>query len=105
MDYFSAMATILLGLVMAIHRVFYIRPYSILSLASFTLAFAFFTAHVSYLSFFKFDYGYNMIAGVTIGVLQNFIWLGWSAANLVKRKYAWKIGVVVLLIFACIFCN
>lgn len=41
-----------------------------------------------------------MIAGVTVGVMQNFLWLGWCVANLNSRPYAYKIGMVVVLMFA-----
>jgi post-GPI attachment to proteins factor 3 len=64
MDYFSAMAAILTGFLLAIHRVFHVQLYSTISRALMLLAIVFFIFHVSYLSFYKFDYGYNIIAGV-----------------------------------------
>ncbi|KAI8897187.1 Per1-like protein [Globomyces pollinis-pini] len=96
MDYFSAMLGLLVALCYCLHRVFRIQYNSTVSV---TLQFAFITFflfHISYLSFYRFDYGYNMIAGVTVGLSHNLIWVGWSITS--KRTYAWKMGVVSLLL-------
>lgn len=37
-----------------------------------------FLCHVSYLTFWKFDYGYNMAFNVSIGLTHNLLWLGWT---------------------------
>lgn len=37
-----------------------------------------YAAHISYLSFYRFDYGYNMAASVAAGILYTVIWLLWS---------------------------
>lgn len=97
MDYFSAMAVILGGLIVCLHRVMHLELFRIRSIMVFATSFIFYCCHVIYLSFGRFDYKYNMIAGITVGMLQNIIWLGWSAANLISRPYAWRIGAVVLL--------
>ena len=44
-----------------------------------------FCLHVGYLSFVRFDYGYNMLAGVSVGLLQNLIWVAFSI-----QKYFWE---------------
>ncbi|KAI8906444.1 Per1-like protein [Gorgonomyces haynaldii] len=99
LDYFSAMAVLLSGLLMALHRVFHIHMSSAVSFLLIFYAVLFYVIHCSYLSFYRFDYGYNMIAGVTVGVLQNLLWLGWSLSHW-KRSYAWQIGFVVLYMSA-----
>ena len=100
MDYFSAMAVILFGLIMVLHRIFYIRFLSVLSFLILLAGMIFYLFHISYLSFYRFDYGYNMIAGVTVGVSQNVCWLAWCAQNMTQRGYAWKIGFIVIFMFA-----
>lgn len=42
------------------------------------IAITLFIAHCSYLTLWKFDYGYNMIANSTIGVLQIVGWISWT---------------------------
>lgn len=37
-----------------------------------------FISHISYLTFWKFDYSYNMAFNITIGLLHNLLWTGWT---------------------------
>ena len=39
---------------------------------------AIFLCHISYLTFWRFDYGYNMAFNITIGLLHNLLWSAWS---------------------------
>uniref|UniRef100_A0A3B4AL36 Post-GPI attachment to proteins factor 3 n=1 Tax=Periophthalmus magnuspinnatus TaxID=409849 RepID=A0A3B4AL36_9GOBI len=57
-----------------------------------------FTSHVSYLTFVSFDYGYNMLANVSIGMVNLLWWLCWCWQNRRTLPYWWKCGLVVLLL-------
>ena len=37
----------------------------------------YYISHVSYLSLWKFDYGYNIAAGVVFGLLSMLVWVYW----------------------------
>lgn len=76
MDYFSAGLTILYGFYTAVVRMFRLdRPEKSLTLRIFSLScLTVYLLHVGYLSLIKFDYGYNMMFGVTVGILQNILW-------------------------------
>lgn len=85
MDYFSAAASILCSLYVAIVRLaaLYKDDGSSMSYAAKRklLAyglFAVFACHISYLTFWRFDYAYNMAFNVTIGLTHNLIWSLWS---------------------------
>ncbi|XP_071960020.1 post-GPI attachment to proteins factor 3-like [Antedon mediterranea] len=55
-----------------------------------------FSAHVYYLSFVKFDYGYNMKVNVAVGAI-NTIWIVlWSVKNMSHQPYVWKAMVTVI---------
>ena len=97
MDYFSAMFSILIPLHYTLHRIFNIIVGSLLSVIISIVSVMFYIIHVSYLSFYKFDYGYNMKASVTIGLFHSILWLLWCAYHH-KRPYAWKQARVVLLL-------
>lgn len=46
--------------------------------------------HVLYLSIGRFDYSYNMIIGIILGLLTNFHWLLWYYKRGYKTNYGWK---------------
>eukprot|EP00842_Homolaphlyctis_polyrhiza_P000930 jgi/Hompol1/1838/HPOL_004827-RA len=102
LDYFSAMASILFSLYLAVIRCGNLSPRSrrdrplilYLSIA----ALSFFLCHVAYLSFWKFDYSYNMRANVSVGVIGNLIWLSWAIINFRSMPHAWKMVVLVVSI-------
>ena len=88
MDYFSAAFSMLCSLYAATVRIagLYLSsptrqgrdPFSIVrSSLAFVLG-TVFLCHISYLTFWHFDYGYNMMFNVTIGLLHNLLWSGWS---------------------------
>ncbi|KAJ3039720.1 hypothetical protein HDV00_011952 [Rhizophlyctis rosea] len=64
-----------------------------------TLALLFYSVHTTYLSIYQpFNYSYNMLASVVIGVASNLLWLIWGISQYSVRPYAWKIVACVLLI-------
>lgn len=81
MDYLGAMLALLSGCWLAIHRVCRLdkRPRWVVAILT-LVAVMFFATHSLYLlSLERFDYGYNMIASVAVGLLQSFVWLVWCA--------------------------
>ena len=58
MDYFSAMAVLLSGLVLSVHRIFGVTKGSLRSSWIISASVLFFIIHVSYLGFYMFDYKY-----------------------------------------------
>jgi post-GPI attachment to proteins factor 3 len=53
----------------------------------------FLMCHCFYLSYWPFDYTYNIIIGAVLGSIQTLAWLFWSAKYLKKRSYA-KYGLI-----------
>ncbi|KNC99060.1 uncharacterized protein SPPG_06009 [Spizellomyces punctatus DAOM BR117] len=101
LDYFSAIGSILFAACLAVIRVFQFQHRRNVESWMLTgFATLFYVAHVSYLSFWPFDYGYNMIAGVTVGVASNTVWIWWFLNNWRSRPYAWKVLLSVVLISA-----
>lgn len=107
MDYFSAIASILFAWYAGFYRIFIfswqnihpqtkkhlLPPHSNL-LATMVAcgATCFFMGHVYYLSVFRFDYAYNLIAGAVVGISHNLLWAGFCVKLLIseRRRYAWK---------------
>ena len=56
-----------------------------------------YTCHVLYLTLIKFDYGYNMMANVVWGVLQNAMWSWYSWHTYRRNRRLWAVwpGLVV----------
>jgi hypothetical protein len=85
-DYFSAAFLILFQIYVALVRLW---PLSHLGrVAAAILLSAIFAAHVSYLSLWSFDYGYNMAFSVLLGVFHNLLWIAWSVATYVSATRA-----------------
>lgn len=103
LDYFSAGFGILYSLYYAIIRLFYIRNALVIKALT-TVCAALFVAHISYLSFVRFDYGYNMLACIIIGTIQTSVWLWWSIWQYTpwgdekRRPYAWMAGFTVIAV-------
>ncbi|KAI9312621.1 Per1-like protein [Dichotomocladium elegans] len=101
LDYFSAGLFILYSLYYAVIRLFHIKNRAVIRLLTVTIA-GLFLAHVSYLSFYKFDYGYNMLASVIVGSLQLVAWVGWAVwqylqrDNGTRKRYAYLVIVSVV---------
>lgn len=77
LDYFSAALSILWTLYIALLRFMHlstrptIRRLLLISLGGVYLA------HISYLSLWKFDYAYNMLFNIVLGLMHNAIWFIW----------------------------
>ncbi|KAI8585179.1 Per1-like-domain-containing protein [Geranomyces variabilis] len=101
LDYFSAIGAILFGACLAIARAF---EFQYRSKADQALLIAvpsvLYACHVAYLSLWPFDYSYNMLAGITVGMTSNSAWLLWAWRNRRTRRYAWKIVFVVVTVSA-----
>ena len=98
LDYFCATYLVVYSLYVSIHRWTYelqiqsrksVRWFAAGSLT------AIYIGHVSYLSFRSFDYSYNMIMNVAIGIANSISWL---VLAFVKRKHwhMWRIVATVL---------
>ncbi|KAK9763503.1 hypothetical protein K7432_009746 [Basidiobolus ranarum] len=87
-DYFSAALTVMYGLYLALLRINYVRSLKKQLQLGILLLIPYFL-HISYLSFFKFDYDYNMWANVFVGILHNLAWGYWSVTN-PDHPYRWE---------------
>uniref|UniRef100_A0AAZ3PPM3 Post-GPI attachment to proteins factor 3 n=1 Tax=Oncorhynchus tshawytscha TaxID=74940 RepID=A0AAZ3PPM3_ONCTS len=97
MDYFCASAVILYSIYLCCVRTLGLKRPGVSSMVGVLLILAF-TSHVSYLTFVSFDYGYNMAANATIGIVNLLWWLCWCWQNRRTLPYWWKCGVVVVLL-------
>ncbi|EEH04854.1 PER1 precursor [Histoplasma capsulatum G186AR] len=108
LDYYGAGASVLYGLYLSVVRIFRLdqtRPRQkpkLLRYWTFTCT-GLFIAHVSYLSFWSWDYTYNMAANVAVGIVQNSLWTWFSISR--YRKYmkswtAWPGMIVAWIIVA-----
>ncbi|KAF8319433.1 Per1-like protein [Clavulina sp. PMI_390] len=84
LDYFSAGLSILFGLYLAVIRLFHLysdsqHPSVLKALIRHTwsiLCTISYLSHVSYLTFAtRFDYGYNILANVVVGMTHNVLWI------------------------------
>ena len=108
LDYFAAGASVFYGLYYAPVRIFRldhkkpsIKP-TLLRLWTTTCALLY-MGHVSYLSFWHWDYVYNMAANVVAGILQNILWSVFSYKTyqeLKKQWAAWPGMIVAWIILA-----
>ncbi|KAF2771473.1 Per1-like protein [Teratosphaeria nubilosa] len=111
LDYFAAGASVMYGLYMAAIRIFRLdKPDSfngmsgtILRLWTLLCA-ALYLSHISYLTFVRFDYKYNMAANVVIGILQNILWTWFSVTRFRKVGRLWAAwpGLIVAWIVLAI---
>uniref|UniRef100_G3NVY0 Post-GPI attachment to proteins factor 3 n=1 Tax=Gasterosteus aculeatus aculeatus TaxID=481459 RepID=G3NVY0_GASAC len=98
MDYFCATAVILYSIYLCCVRTLGLRRPAASSMVGVLLILAF-TSHVSFLTFVSFDYGYNMAANATIGMVNLLWWLCWCWQNRRTLPYSWKCGLVVVLLY------
>ena len=93
LDYFGAGAFVMYGLYYTPVRVFRLDqedPMKRTILRAWTAAcLLLYTAHVSYLSFWSWDYTYNMAANVTAGIIQNVLWSYFSFMRYRKLQKTW----------------
>lgn len=93
LDYFAAGASVMYGLYFAPIRILRLDVPSRMNASVVrlwtVLCAALYLAHVSYLSFWSFDYTYNMAANVAVGVLQNLLWTTFSYLRYRQTKRLW----------------
>ncbi|KAG8192357.1 hypothetical protein JTE90_029091 [Oedothorax gibbosus] len=58
---------------------------------------SYFIYHIYYLSYIRFDYGYNMKANVIIGLLNSCGWMLWCYKHR-HKPYVWKCATSVLAV-------
>ena len=94
LDYFAAGAQVMYGMYYSPIRIFRLDDAdspvkaSLLRLWT-TLCIVLYVAHISYLSFWRFDYTYNMTANVVVGIVQNLLWTYFSIARYRRLKRIW----------------
>ncbi|PGH07118.1 hypothetical protein AJ80_08057 [Polytolypa hystricis UAMH7299] len=95
LDYFAAGASVLYGLYLSVIRIFrldqqrpHIKP-TLLRLWT-LLCIVLYLAHISYLSFWRWDYTYNMAANVAVGIIHNILWIWFSIYRYRKSLKSWS---------------
>jgi len=101
MDYFCAFATVMYGFYASIVRVHGTKSVWRIGILGLAL-FSYYVWHVYHLGFVIFDYGYNMKAGVTIGLANSFSWLLWCAYQYFRNGhvYVWRCAFVIICALA-----
>ena len=110
LDYFAAGAYVLYGLYYGVVRIFRLdqqkgnRP----EIRRFwtALCCSLYAFHVSYLTLWRWDYTYNMAANITVGIIQNILWSGFSIIRYRrdgKLWAAWPGMIVAWIILAMSF--
>lgn len=94
LDYYAAGASVFYGMYYTPIRIFRLldgKPpvkTTLLRLWT-TTCVALYVCHVSYLTFWHWDYVYNMGANVAAGVLQNLLWSGFSYKTYQELRKPW----------------
>lgn len=94
LDYFAAGASVLYGFFLSVMRVFRLDQKSprykpTLRRYWTLLCVCLYVGHISYLSFWSWDYTYNMAANVVVGILQNSLWTFFSITRYRKHLKSW----------------
>jgi post-GPI attachment to proteins factor 3 len=94
LDYFAAGASVLYGLFYAPVRIFRMDrkepPIKQKILRLWTIAcILLYCSHILYLTFWRWDYKYNMVANVTAGAVQNALWTCFSVNRYRVLKKPW----------------
>ncbi|CAH1789508.1 unnamed protein product, partial [Owenia fusiformis] len=97
LDYFCAISLVIYSVFMLACRVFGTERPLKASICGLIL-FYFFVWHVHYLAYVKFDYGYNIKATVSVGVLNSIGWLIWCAVVRKRQPYVWKCALSIVLL-------
>lgn len=95
-DYFMAILGLEYSFYIATIKAWKLSLGSLKLLKRFLLVY--FLWHVSYLSFRSFDYSYNMIAGITFGILTNLQWILWYLRIGIRTNYGIKQLAFTILI-------
>jgi hypothetical protein len=102
MDYFCAFALTLSQLNLFFIRFFYVRSSRTAQAILRALILAscvYYTYHIYYLGFVRFDYGYNMQANIAVGLINSICWIAWSYHGYfrLRREYVWRCAASVFL--------
>lgn len=94
LDYFGAGASVMYGMYLAVIRIYRLElndgTYKPTIRRLWTaLCIALYLAHISYLSFWKFDYTYNMAANVVVGIVHNVLWTAYSVMRYRQEYKSW----------------
>ncbi|KAK2750947.1 hypothetical protein FQN57_000021 [Myotisia sp. PD_48] len=108
LDYFAAGASVMYGLYLSVVRIFRLdrpRPRYVNTLLRWwtICCVTLYLLHVSYLSFWVWDYTYNMAANVVVGLAQNILWSVFSFMRYKRQQATWTAWpgmIVAWLIFA-----
>ncbi|KAK4471290.1 hypothetical protein MN116_004731 [Schistosoma mekongi] len=76
MDYFSALAFVIASVIVLHRRIF--TPNRLGTILFSAILIAVFVNHVNYMTFVRFDYGYNLTVNVLFGLVNCFGWLFFS---------------------------
>nr|CAB3264808.1 post-GPI attachment to proteins factor 3 [Phallusia mammillata] len=99
LDYFCATSLVMFSFYVAIHRWSYEARIEsrarIRWIAGHVLA-GLYVTHICYLSFDKFDYGYNMKANVAIALSNSVAWLWLWKQKKISFPYFWKIFFIIV---------
>lgn len=106
LDYFSACLLILSTVPSAMIRIFEIKT-SRSQLKLLLVMIGVYVQHVAYMSFVKFDYGYNVKFNACFGVLSNLLWIYWATfkqknVNIRKETYKFVGGNVASMAMVAI---
>ncbi|XP_055354184.1 post-GPI attachment to proteins factor 3-like [Paramacrobiotus metropolitanus] len=105
MDYFSALLGVLFSFYAFLLRIYGCGRGKTWIIPAVPLL-IFYCYHVHYLSFVRFDYGYNMLANITVGVLNSLGWLLFCITVALTNRHArvprsvWKCALSVLAVDA-----
>jgi post-GPI attachment to proteins factor 3 len=93
LDYFAAGANVLYQLYYTPIRIFRLdrpkpRTQSLLR-AWTTLCILLYISHVAYLTFWSWDYTYNMAANIAVGIVSNVLWSVFSIQRYRRMKRLW----------------
>lgn len=93
LDYFGAGASVMYGLYYTPIRIFRLDQktprYDSIRRVWTVFCISLYLAHISYLTFWRFDYTYNMAANVVVGIVQNLLWSWFSVTRYQKTKRLW----------------
>jgi len=95
MDYWSAALGIWFAAYQSVVKAFalyetaWMLPWTLVTATSYI-------AHVVYLArLTRFDYGYNMLACTTVGILANLVWILWCMKNRRRRYPLYMVALVI----------
>ncbi|KAL2855080.1 Per1-like protein [Aspergillus pseudodeflectus] len=104
LDYYGAGASVLYGLYLATIRIFRLdleqpRYRPTLRRLWTTICIILYTMHVCYLSFWSWDYTYNMIANIVVGMIQNTLWICFSVVRYQKTGKTWTLWPAMIVVW------